>query len=436
MANSDSPRALAVEILSRINAQEASLASLLPEASARCAEKDRPLLQELCYGICRWQGFLDACYRPFLQTRINKKDQVARQLLRLGCYQLLFTRIPSHAAIFETVALAPQCGIPKLKGLINAVLRRVSEQEFVVNEDAAQLSHPEWMQAKIAHNWPEQARTVFWQNNQHPPLTLRINRQQSSREDYLTRLAEAEIAATACRFSPMGVTLEQGMDVTQLPGFAQGMVSVQDEAAQLCCEVLQPQAGERILDACAAPGGKTGALLEAEPDIQLEALDNDATRAQRISDNLTRLGYAIPIHIAPAEQLEQWWSGEPFDAILLDAPCSASGVIRRHPDIKQLRREGDIVPLASLQLGLLEQLWRTLKPGGRLVYATCSIFPQENSRIIQRFLKQQADASLKPIEAPWGLDTGFGRQCLPQPQGHDGFFYACLNKSTHALPST
>lgn len=402
MPDSIPARQLAVTLLDQVTTQQASLSKLLPAALEKCPERDRSLLQELCFGTCRWHFFLDSLIAPLLHNPIRKRDALAKALLRMGAYQLLFMRIPAHAAINETVALANTFKLDALKGLLNAVLRKLASLELTPDHAAARASHPKWLQEKISHNWPEQAAEIFWQNNQRPPMTLRVNQLKTTRETYLEALEAQGIAASPCVFSDQGITLAQAVDVATLPHFRDGWVSVQDEAAQLCAPLLSPKAGEHILDACAAPGGKTGALLEFEPDIQLDALEMDALRAQRIDENLQRLGLKAKLHIAHAEALTEWWSGTAYDAILLDAPCSASGVIRRHPDIKLLRRENDIVPLANLQLSILTALWQTLKPGGRLIYATCSIFPQENSRIIQRFLKQEAGARLKTIVAPWG----------------------------------
>lgn len=436
MTETTPARQLAATLLDQVEKQQASLGTLLPKAMPACPQRDQGLLQELCFGVCRWQFYLDTLITPLLHKPLRKRDAMGRILLRLGAYQLLFMRIPAHAAINETVSLASAFQLDAMKGLLNAVLRKIASTAHAIDAAAAKASHPEWLQAKIAHNWPDQAGEIFWQNNQRPPMTLRVNRQKTTREAYLQQLKEHDIAAHACRYAEFGLTLDQPVDVNDLPGFADGWVSVQDEAAQLCSALLAPQAGEHVLDACAAPGGKTSALLEHTPSIQLEALELDAQRARRIHENLQRLGQNARVHIADATALDDWWSGDHFDAILFDAPCSATGVIRRHPDIKLLRRENDIVPLANVQLDILQTLWQTLKPGGRLIYATCSIFPQENSRIIQRFLKQEAGARSECIAAPWGQDTGFGRQLLPQANGHDGFFYACLIKPTHALSST
>jgi 16S rRNA (cytosine967-C5)-methyltransferase len=285
------------------------------------------------------------------------------------------------------------------------------------------------MVEKLRHNWPHDWQAILETNNTQAPMTLRVNARRFNRDAYLDLLCEAGIQAQATRFSPHGIQLAAPVPVDRLPYFADGAVSVQDEAAQLCTTLLDLAPGQRVLDACAAPGGKTCAILEAcESLSEVVAIDESADRLPRIEENLTRLDLNATVQQADAANTDQWWDGQFFDRILLDVPCSATGVIRRHPDIKLLRRESDIVPLATIQLGLLNALWQTLKPGGRLVYATCSVFPQENHRIILRFLKQTDDAVLLEPDLLWGRDTDAGRQLLPVPQGHDGFFYAVLEK--------
>lgn len=425
-------RAIASQVVDAVVSDQQSLNTLLPAALERVPVKDKGLLQEIVFGTCRWYFELERIHDQFLKKRLHRNDQRVSTLLKLGCYQLLAMRIPSHAAIHETVEAAKQLGFEKFSGLINAILRKVSKlQSFDSDLDASAYaqSHPIWMREKVSHNWPDYADEIFKQNNLHPPMTLRVNRLQSSREDYLARLKAADIEAIPCDHAPYGITLDSAVNVSELPHFADGMASVQDEAAQLCTTLLDLQAGEHVLDACAAPGGKTCAILEAQEGLSLTALDIDAHRSERIHDNLKRLNLSAKTVVAEAEQLDTWWDKQPFDKILLDAPCSATGVIRRHPDIKLLRKQDDIKQLAEVQLHLLKTLWETLKEGGLLVYATCSIFPQENSRIIERFLKQESAASLVNIDSDWGVDTGFGKQLFPTQHGHDGFFYACLRKN-------
>ena len=262
-------------------------------------------------------------------------------------------------------------------------------------------------------------------------MCLRVNRQRCDRDGYLRLLAAAGIEAKAGQHSADAIYLESPLGVDKLPKFSDGWVSVQDEAAQLAGQLLAPQPGMRVLDACAAPGGKLCHLLELQPAATVEAVELEARRAVRIDQNLKRLGLSASVKIGDASTTD-WWSGEQYDQLLIDAPCSATGVIRRNPDIKILRRNEDILALASIQLAILDNLWAMLKPGGTLLYATCSIFPQENERIVERFIKQTADARLVPIEADWGVEREFGRQLFPQLEGHDGFFYARLERAQEA----
>lgn len=423
-----SVRVLATQALQKVIEDQQSLSQCLPPIQAQCAKKDQALLQELVFGTCRWYFALAQQIDSLLERPLPKRMKHARTLMALGAYQLQFMRIPAHAALHETVEAAEALNLKQLKGLINAILRKISRSEVASITTAHRQSHPQWMQDKLSHNWPTYAEAIFAANNDYPPMTLRVNRQQISRNDYLEQLRASGIEAHACVYAETGIQLESPCPVETLPGFGEGLASVQDEAAQLCTLLLDLQDRQRVLDACAAPGGKTCSILESNASLSVLALDADATRSQRISENLERMKLSCEVKISPAEQLENWWDGKPFERILLDAPCSATGVIRRHPDIKLLRREQDIVQLAALQLKILQELWKTLASGGKLLYATCSVFPQENSRIIERFLKQEASAKLNPIGADWGVDTGFGRQLFPHQKGHDGFFYACLEK--------
>ena len=380
------------------------------------------------FGTCRWFYHLELQHNQFLQKPLHKNDKIAETLLKVGIYQLQHTRIPNHAALNETVSAAETLGIRKLKGLINAILRKVNALEKTPPLEAAIASHPKWMQEKLKYNWPNEWQSILQQNNQHPPMTLRVNQQHTSRDNYLETLIKVGIDAKASPFASNGISLTTPCNVMNLPDFSEGVVSVQDEAAQLCCSLLDLSPELSVLDACAAPGGKTCAMLETEPTLKMLALDSDSKRGERITEYLERLNLSADIKTARAEEVETWWDGQQFDRILLDAPCSATGVIRRHPDIKLLRKEDDIKNLAALQLKLLVSLWPTLKQGGTLLYATCSIFSQENSRIIDRFLKSEPTAEIVPINESWGIDTGVGRQLFPRQEGHDGFFYARLTK--------
>ena len=429
-----SVRLQAVRALSPILKQDGSLASTLPPQLENLAEHEHPLLRELCYGTLRFMPRLQLIAAELMPKPLKRKDLDIQALILLGLYQLGYTRIPAHAAISETVQVTAKLKKPWAKGLINGILRNFQRRQSELADALSrqpeyQHAHPAWLIGKLYKAWPQQAEDILAQNNQQAPMTLRVNQRLVTRQGYSEQLQQAGILFSLCPFSEDGITLTQAVDVLQLPGFSQGLVSVQDEAAQLAAGLLEAAAGERILDACAAPGGKTCHLLERQPELaRCLALDISDTRLARVQQNLDRLNLSCQLLAADAAS-NNWWDAEQFDRILLDAPCSATGVIRRNPDIKLLRRPEDITTLAQLQGRILANLWPMLKPGGRLVYATCSVLPEENERVITAFLAQQADASELPIEARWGLARPAGRQLFPQPGGHDGFYYAVLNKA-------
>lgn len=422
-------RALAAQVLHLVENGQ-SLTQCLPPALNQLAPNERPELQAICYGSCRWFHRLDDELGQRLKKPLRKQDRVVHHLMLVALFQLRYSQQAPYAVLNETVEACRALGKPNLTGLVNGVLRSAErEGPHDPTTEAARFSHPSWMVEKLRHNWPDDWPSILDANNAQAPMTLRVNALRFSRDNYLAQLQEAGIAAHATAFAPHGIQLEAPVPVDRLPWFADGAASVQDEAAQLCTTLLDLAPGQRVLDACAAPGGKTCAMLEACGELaEVVAIDESAERLPRVQENLDRLDLQATLTRANAADIDQWWDGQPFDRILLDVPCSASGVIRRHPDIKLLRRESDIVPLAAIQLGLLESMWSVLRPGGRLVYATCSVFPQENHRIIQRFLKQQPAATLAVTDVPWGRDMGAGRQLLPDPHSHDGFFYAVLEK--------
>ena len=399
------------------------------------ANRDRALAQAMAYGVMRWYWRLDWLVSQLLQTPLKKKDSDIQASLLLGLYQILEMRIPDHAAVAETVKLANLLKKSWAKKLINGVLRNFLRQRETLltrmQEDAvARTAHPAWLLRQLEHDWPQQWETITAANNTSPPMTVRVNSLQFDRADYQRRLGETGISASAAPYTEAGLTLAEPVAVERLPDFNQGTVSVQDGAAQLAAQLLDAQPGERVLDACAAPGGKTAHILERQPQLaELVALDLSPDRLQRVTENLQRLGHHATTIAGDASQPATWWDQRPFDRILLDAPCSASGVIRRHPDIKLLRRASDLAPLVKLQAEILAALWPLLKSGGTLLYATCSVLQQENSQQIQRFLATCSDARLVPINATWGRDQQAGRQILPGEEGMDGFFYACIHKA-------
>jgi len=428
------PRLAAARALAAVMAGKASLGTSLPTQLAKVEPRDQPLTRDLAFGTARWFQRLEGLANALLEKPLKAAEREVQALLLVGLYQLLYTRIPPHAAIGETVAAAKPLKKPWAAGLLNAVLRRAQREAAerwpaLEHDPVIRLSHPRWLQKQLKADWPADWEAICTANNQHPPLTLRCNVLQTNRDSYLQQLADAGIAAGACRFSPVGITLDSPCDVQQLPGFAEGLVSVQDEAAQLAAPLLDVQPGQRVLDACCAPGGKTCHLLELQPQLgELLALDLQPSRLQRVEENLQRLGLSATLLAADGRQLDAWWDGQPFQRILLDAPCSATGVIRRHPEIKLTRHAEDIPALVALQAELLDALWQTLEAGGVLVYATCSVLPAENSLQIAAFLARHVDARLLETQTPAGIPGPLGRQLLPQEQGHDGFYLASLSK--------
>jgi 16S rRNA (cytosine967-C5)-methyltransferase len=425
-------RANAARVIARVLAG-ASLNQALPPVLEQVADRDRGLLQQLCYGTLRdgprLQGILD----QMLDKPLRSRDGDVRALLLCGLYQLESTRIPDHAAVSATVAATRDLGKTWARGMTNALLRRYQRegpQLLAALDEAARHRHPEWLYQALHTQWPEQAHGIIAANNTQPPMTLRVNAARVSREGYQGRLVAVGIKARTGNLSPQALQLEQPRDVHQLPGFEDGLASVQDEAAQMAAILLQAKAGDRVLDACAAPGGKACHILELQPRLGgLVALDSDSQRLDRVRENLERLSLQALLVCADAASPPPELTPESFDRILVDAPCSATGVIRRHPDIKLLRREGDIALLAATQLRILQGVWPLLRPGGTLLYATCSVLAQENDHVIEAFMAGQEDACPTSLKVPWGQPTATGRQLLPTVEGPDGLFYALIHKS-------
>lgn len=427
-------RQLAAQVLLRVIHDGQSLTAALETALPRVRDQqDRAFLQALCYGVCRYYDRLDFLLGQLLTKSLRSKDLDIRMLLLSGLYQLRYMRVKPHAAVSETVAAA---GKKKwAKGLINAVLReyqRESErlEQLAVNDDRARHAHPEWMIRLLRQSWPEQAAAIMMANNEPAPMVLRVNLTRGTRDEYLALLDQDQIAARVVSYCPAAIILEQAVNVDKLPGFAEGRVSVQDGAAQLAAPLLQLQPRQKVLDLCAAPGGKTAAMLELQPSLHsLLALDVDDMRLQKVRESLLRLGLSAEVLGADASHPEDWSDGRLFDRILLDAPCSAFGVIRRHPDIKLLRRESDIGELCKLQAHILDAAWGLLRPGGILLYATCSVLKQENEWQMDAFLSRWADAEEVKISGEWGLERPVGRQILTGDRQMDGFYYARFRKT-------
>ncbi|QCI09997.1 16S rRNA (cytosine(967)-C(5))-methyltransferase RsmB [Pseudomonas putida] len=428
------PRLAAARALAAVLSGKASLNSSLPAQLDKVDERDRGLTQDLAFGTARWQPRLDLLAAQLLQKPFKAADADVQALLLVGLYQLFYTRIPAHAAIGETVGCADKLKKPWAKGLLNAVLRRAQREGEALLADmerdpVVRTAHPRWLQKALKAFWPEQWEAICAANNAHPPMILRVNRRHHSRDAYLALLAEAGIDASACQYGSDAIVLAQACDVRGLPGFAEGWVSVQDEAAQLAADLLELAPGQRVLDACCAPGGKTCHLLEAEAGLaHVVAIDLEAKRLARVRENLDRLQLDAELIACDARDTASWWDGKPFQRILLDAPCSATGVIRRHPDIKLTRQADDIPALAALQGELLDALWPTLEVGGMLLYATCSSLPTENTEVIDAFLARTPGARELDLATDAGLRQPHGRQLLAQEGGHDGFYYAKLIK--------
>jgi 16S rRNA (cytosine967-C5)-methyltransferase len=428
------PRLAAARALAAVLSGKASLNSSLPAQLDKVEERDRGLTQDLAFGTARWQPRLDLLAAQLLQKPFKAADADVQALLLVGLYQLFYTRIPAHAAIGETVGCADKLKKPWAKGLLNAVLRRAQREgeELLAGmerDPVVRTAHPRWLQKSLKAFWPEQWEAICAANNAHPPMILRVNRRHHSRDAYLALLAEAGVGASACQYSRDGIVLAEACDVRGLPGFAEGWVSVQDEAAQLSADLLELAPGQRVLDACCAPGGKTCHLLEAEPGLaHMVAIDLEAKRLTRVRENLDRLQLDAELIACDARDTASWWDGKAFQRILLDAPCSATGVIRRHPDIKLTRQAEDIPALAALQGELLDALWPTLEVGGMLLYATCSSLPTENTEVIDAFLARTPGARELDLATEAGLRQPHGRQLLAQEGGHDGFYYAKLIK--------
>lgn len=428
-------RAIAARALQRVSYQGESLTDVFQHTTIQTlAVRDQAWVRNVCFGAVRWHGRLGAILRELLDKPMKASDKDIECLLRLGLYQIIYQRTPDHAAVSETVAASRALKKAWAGSLVNGVLRRfLREQDAILAKadqiESAQYSFPTWLADRIKQVWPHDWQAIMTASNEHPPLSLRVNALQATREQYLERLQQANLQAEPIAQTEMGIHLSEAVAVTELPEFAQGLVSVQDAAAQQAAMLLACEAKMRVLDACAAPGGKTCHLLESYPDIDLWAVENSEKRIKQVYENLTRLNLSATVKLADAANLAAWWDGRAFDRILLDAPCSATGVIRRHPDIKLLRKKTDIATLQQQQAALLQALWSVLKPGGCLLYATCSILPEENNLQVEQFLQTQPDARVKEIKVTWGRELSVGRQILPGEQGMDGFYYALLEKA-------
>lgn len=416
------PRAIAARVLRRVVGDRESLSRAIMAELDQVAHDKQALTKELCFGVLRGHVRLSAIRDRLLIKPLKRKDLDIACLLEVGLYQLIYMRLPTHASVDETVRAADALNKPWAKAVINAVLRNFQRQREHLLPKLDQrpdirLSHPAWLLARIQSAYPEDWERICCAANEHPPMTLRVNSTVVSRDDYLLQLKAAGLPARAHPSVASACTLERPVDVHRLPGFAAGAVSVQDAAAQLAAPLLRCEHGMRVLDACAAPGGKAAHLLELfQGDLNLTLVEMDSERARLLQSTLTRGGWRAKSYVADAARTGDWWDGMPFDRILLDVPCSGTGVIRRHPDIKLLRQPGDIDALQTRQLGLLDALWPLLSDEGMLLYVTCSILPEENAQVITSFMRRNV---VRLTES---------RVILPGDESMDGFYFALLEK--------
>jgi len=428
------PRLIAVRALRKIVSGAGSLDRLL--AADQLPSEMRPLIHELVYGVLRHYFSLTYVVKQHLRSPLRKKDTDIHCVLLLGAYQLIHMRTPAYAAVNESVVLTKALRKPWARAMINAILRNISRQQDAGESanitdqmpDEARYDHPQWMIDRFRRAYPDHWEDILHINNTRAPLALRINLSLGNRDNYLQILTSAGHTAHPGS-SRAAVKLDTATNAQSLPGWHDGLVSVQDEGAQQLSEIIKLEPGTRVLDACAAPGGKSLLVIEQNPGICLTALDVDSKRLARIDEEAIRLKLNTPQTLSgDATELSWWQDKNCFDYIILDAPCSGSGTIRRHPDIKLLKLDKDINKFNELQLQLLHNLWATLSEGGTLLYATCSIFPEENDLVIKSFLAQTNNARARPVKLVDGQSTALGRQLLPQEGGHDGFYFSLLKK--------
>ena len=431
-ANASNPRWIALQVLLQVIQQGRSLDDVFHSdwfLSLPAEKRDLALCREIAFGLCRWYFALSALLTQRLQKPLRSRDLDIEIVLLIGLYQLLIMKTGAHAAVNETVKLALAQKKKWASGLVNAVLRGVLRENLALDASVDAQAYPHWMREKLQTDWAGQSEAILRAGNQRPPMTLRVDTREIDVELQLSELAARGIGASRHAEVEGAIVLDSACDVAELPGFEAGKLSVQDAAAQLAAQLLDCAAGERVLDACAAPGGKTIHLLQRYPEIELDALDSSVSRLDRLRQNLQRSGHSAQILVGDAAITDDWYDGRQYDAILADVPCSASGVLRRHPDIKLLRRESDIIPLCAQQASILDALWPVLKPGGKMLYSTCSIFKDENEVQIAEFLQRHPDALEISLQAAnWGELRPHGRQILPGSHNMDGFYYALLTR--------
>ena len=421
VSNNNNPRAVALEAICSVVLRKESLSNFKFSESLH----DLSLAKSLTYSTIRFYHQLNDIVSSLLKSPIERKHLDIHCLILLGANQILYSNIPSHAAIFETVEVANILDKSWAKGLVNAILREIDrKQDTLLNN--THYSHPSWLVKKIKRYYPKNFEQIFSQNNIQAPMTIRVNPSYSL-DSYKKSLELIGIDSVKLAVAPQSLVLKNAVDVFLLPKFNNGSCYVQDASAQLAAHIIEPKDNERILDACAAPGGKTIHLSELAPNSVITALDCNISRLEKLKENINRHKIKnVAVAIGNAQN-QDWWNGEKFDKILIDAPCSATGIIRRHPDIKLLRKPKDINALIALQKEILGNLWTLLKPGGILVYSTCSILKSENEEQISSFFDSHKDATEEKIKLDWGIDACFGMQQLPTKH-FDGFYYARIIK--------
>ena len=422
-----SVRANAAKNVSQVLAGKAFETKDVPE------QKERGLILELSFGTLRYWPQLEAVATYFLSKPFKRKDNDVLALLSVGIYQLLHTRIPDHAAIGETVEACSKIKKAWAKGLLNAVLRNVQrnkdELDSIFSDTPEYFTaHPPWLHQALEENWPWQADAVMAAGNQRPPMDLRVNSTRASIAEITSIMEKSEIVACSVEDIPSALHLPCAAPVPSMTEFSQGLFSIQDRSAQRVASLVDAKSGMRVLDACSAPGGKAAHLLERTPNIDLIAIDISPDRIKSVKETFSRLGLNGQTLVADASDRDSWWDGSGFDRILVDAPCSGTGVIRRHPDIKLLRRANDLQSFAETQKNLLRGLWPSLKSGGLLVYVTCSIMPEENWQVAEAFSAEHSDCEELVIDTEWGVKQPFGRQILPSVEGGDGFYFVRFAK--------
>ena len=434
MAATNQARARAAQLVSAVCSGQ-SLATVMPNYLESVDPRTAPLFKSLVYGCLREWPRLTGILSRLLKTPLKNKDADVMALIALGIHQLSAMRIPAHAALSETVSATRGLGKPWAKGLVNGVLRNYQRQSALLESSLSQsesLALPEWLYDRFRVDWPDHVDQLAAAARGHPPMTLRVNQNQITRESYLEQLEASGIAASPCVAASDGVVLKEPVDVFSLPGFVDGMCSVQDETAQLTGHVIGPGTNDRILDACAAPGGKACHLKELAPEAFVLAADISNERLKRIEENCSRLKLDVSIMCRDATQTLDAFKEERYDIILADVPCSATGVIRRNPDVKLLRRPGDALKFRSQQEAILKNLWPLLRPGGRLFYVTCSVLKEENDAVIAYGLEHLNNCKTMSLNIPGAIETRHGYQVLPTEHGGDGLFFAGLTAdSTH-----